>query len=104
MNINCRRFGVFIVDEGGICERCFNSKHAAWGWIDKHHPELKQEEKSRRIWTFASRNKVDKFFERQIRLGCTDIDVLACLTYYCGAATSLGLDLRNGKAKPIVDT
>lgn len=97
---NERRFGVYILDENGVCVRCFNSKKAAWGWMDKHHPELTQDEKRKRIWTFGSRQQVLKFWNKQIALGCSDMDVLGCLTYYCGAATSRGIDLKAGRVIP----
>lgn len=92
-----KKFGVFITDADGIVVRCFNAKKAAFGWLDKHCPELSREEKAKRVWTFSSYRKVSKFFEEQIRKGCTDSEVLALMTYYCGVSTKKGFDLKNGR-------
>ena len=94
-----KRFGVFITDENGIVVRCFNAKKAAYGWLDKHYPELNQDIKSKRIWTFGSRSQVRRFWDKQIQLGCTNSEVLALMTYYCGVATAYGFDLKNGRIK-----
>jgi hypothetical protein len=94
-----KRFGVFITDENGIAVRCFNARKAAYGWLHKHYPELNQDEKSKRIWTFGSRSQVRRFWDKQIQLGCTNSEVLALMTYYCGVSTAHGFDLKNGRIK-----
>lgn len=91
-----KKFGVFIVDEKGIAVRCFNAKTAAWHWLDKHFPGLEQDEKKKRIYTFGSYSQVRRFWDEQIRLGNSNSEVLALMTYYCGVATKRGFDLRNG--------
>ena len=93
------KYGVFIVNDNGICVRCFNRLGAANGWLDKHCKYLSDDEKQKRIWTFNSRNQVKRFFNKQILRGCVDKDVIACMCYYCGVATRFGLDLKNGKIK-----
>ena len=98
---NAKKFGAYCCDENGIAVRCFNKKSACWSWIDKHWPELNQEEKARRIWTFSSRSQLKRFFDKQLKLGCTDRDVLACMAYWCRCATKNGLDLKAGKIKVV---
>ena len=92
----CKAFGVFIVDDEGVAVRCFNERRAARGWLEKHRPELRPSERNRLIRTFGSYRQVRQFFDQQIRLGCSDSEVLALMTYYCGVSTSRGFDLKNG--------
>ena len=99
---NAKRFGAYCCDENGVAVRCFDNKRACWSWMDKHHPELSQEEKGKRIWTFSSHSQLLRFWNKQIRLGCSDSDVLGCMAYWCGCGTKQGLNLKNGKAYKIV--
>ena len=94
-----KKYGVFIVDESGIAIRCFNRNGAALNWLNKHYPNLSIQEKYNRLYTFSSYTQVKKFYNKQIHLGCTDFNILALMTYYCGIATKEGFDLNNGRCK-----
>jgi len=94
------RFGVFVTDGNGLIVKCLNRKDAARNWLDKHEPGLTPDEKRRRIRTFGSYRRVREAWDEQIRLGNTDAEVLAIMTYYCGVSTAKGFDLRRGKSMP----
>lgn len=89
-------YGVFITDDAGIVVRVFDAKRSARNWLAKHRPELDDAAKSKLVRTFRSYRQVSDFFEEQIRLGCSDPEVLALMTYYCGCSTKRGFDLGNG--------
>ena len=89
----------FALDENGVAERALPDAKAVSNWLDKHHPGLSPEEKKKRTWTLSSRKAAKKFFEDQIRLGCTDADVLAFVTLCDGTSTPWRLDLKRGRAK-----
>ena len=93
-------YGVFITDDAGIVVRVFDAKRSAQNWLAKHRPELDDAAKSKLVKTFRSYKQVSEFFEEQIRLGCSDPEVLALMTYYCGVSTRRGFDLSNGHLRP----
>lgn len=88
-----------VVDGRGVAVRCFPAKPAAFGWIGKHWPGLGQREAAGRVKRLDSRGQADRFFAEQIRIGNSDPEVLALLTYYCGTSTEKGFDLANGRVR-----
>lgn len=95
-----RKFGVYVCDENGLAVRCFNRLVAAYSWLDKHYPDISQDEKKKRIWRFNTKRAVNHFFDKQIALGLIDRDVIACLLWYGGVSKNANnLDLKNGRLK-----
>ena len=88
-------------DDSGVALRVLPNVEAAYRWLDKHRPGLSLQEKRDLVKKLPTMKSVREEFNRQIRLGCSDADVLVMLTYFDGTITAKGLDLKACRPKRI---
>ena len=83
-----------VMDSSGVAVRVMPGVTAAYRWLDKHHPGLSLSEKRGLVKRLPTMKSAGEEFNRQIRLGCTNTDVLVMLTYLDGTITARGLSLQ----------